>query len=336
MNKKFGRLMFDINGTCLSDEDKSLIENKHVGGLILFSRNFQSFQQIKGLIAEIKNIKDNIIIAVDQEGGRVQRFNKDFTKIPSMQEVSEYVKNINDSLFLKELGWLISSELVAAGIDINFSPVLDIDKNTSSIIGDRAFSDKSEEVILYASNFVDGMHEAGMKSTGKHFPGHGGIHADSHKEIAIDRRTLDELLQSDIKPYKDLVKKLDAVMCAHILYPLIDSNIPSFSNRWIEDILKKEIQYDGVVFSDDLSMFGAGDDVFPSKAIKSINAGCDMILACNNRKETINIINAFEENGVSLSSKIYKMKKGLETNWNDLKANRRRSIIRNKLQNIES
>ena len=139
MNTEYGRLMLDIEGTSLSDEDKSLIESKHVGGIIFFSRNFNSFDQIKDLVRQIKNIKENIIIAVDQEGGRVQRFNKDFTKIPSMQEVSEYVKNINDSLFLKELGWLISSELVAAGIDINFSPVLDIDKNTSSIIGDRAF-----------------------------------------------------------------------------------------------------------------------------------------------------------------------------------------------------
>ena len=182
MNKEYGRLMVDIEGISLSDEDKLLIENKHVGGIIFFARNFTSFDQIKDLVDQIKNIKENIIVAVDQEGGKVQRFDKDFTKIPSMQKVSEYAKNINDILFLKEIGWLISSELVAAGIDINFAPVLDIDKNTSSVIGDRAFSDKAEEVIFLASRFIDGMHEAGMKSTGKHFPGHGGIYADSHKE----------------------------------------------------------------------------------------------------------------------------------------------------------
>ena len=130
----------------------------------------------------------------DQEGGRVQRFNIDFTKIPSMQKVSEYAKSMNDVLFLKEIGWLISSELVAAGIDVNFAPVLDIDRNTSSVIGDRAFSDKADEVVFLASRFIDGMHEAGMKSTGKHFPGHGGIYEDSHKEIAKDSRNLDELL----------------------------------------------------------------------------------------------------------------------------------------------
>ena len=336
MNKEYGRLMIDIEGISLSDEDKLLIESKHIGGIIFFTRNFTSFDQIKDLVDQIKNIKENIIIAVDQEGGRVQRFNKDFTKIPSMQKVSEYAKNNDDILFLKEIGWLISSELVAAGIDINFAPVLDIDKNTSSIIGDRAFSDKAEEVIFLASRFIDGMHEAGMKSTGKHFPGHGGIYADSHKEIAKDSRTLDELLQSDIKPYKELLKKLDAVMCAHVLYSLIDSNIPSFSNYWIKDILKKEIQYDGLVFSDDLSMFGAGDETYPSKAMKSINAGCDMILVCNNRKEINNIINAFEENEVSLSNKIYKMKKDFDTDWIELKVSKRRTIIKDKLNNIRS
>ena len=336
MNKEYGRLMIDIEGISLSDEDKLLIESKHVGGIIFFARNFTSFNQIKDLIDQIRNIKENIIIAVDQEGGKVQRFDKDFTKIPSMQKVSEYAKNNDDILFLKEIGWLISSELVAAGIDINFAPVLDIDKNTSSIIGDRAFSDKADEVVLLASKFIDGMHEAGMKSTGKHFPGHGGIYEDSHKEIAKDSRNLDELLQSDIKPYKELLKKLDAVMCAHVLYSLIDSDIPSFSNYWIKDILKKEIQYDGLVFSDDLSMFGAGDETYPSKAMKSINAGCDMILVCNNRKEITNIINAFEENEVSLSNKIYKMKKDFDTDWIELKVSKRRTIIKDKLNNIRS
>ena len=328
--------MIDINGVSLSNEDRLLISNKHVGGLIFFSRNFNSFDQIKDLVDQIKNIKENIIIAVDQEGGRVQRFNKDFSKVPSMQKVSEYAKNNNDYLFLKEIGWLISSELVAAGIDINFAPVLDIDKNTSSIIGNRALSNDVEEVILMASCFIDGMHEAGMKSTGKHFPGHGGIYDDSHKEMAKDGRSLLELLESDIKPYKKLVKKLDAVMCAHVLYPAIDNYIPSFSNHWIQEILKKEIQYDGLIFSDDLSMLGAGDESSSTKAIKSIDAGCDMILVCNSRKEITNIINAFEENEVSLSNKIYKMKKDLDIDWNELRDSKRRTIIKDKLNNIRS
>ena len=335
MIKKFGRLMLDINGTFLSDEDKLLIENKHVGGLILFSRNFQSFHQIKDLITEIKNIKDNIIVAVDQEGGRVQRFNKEFSKIPSMQKISNYAKANNDDLFLKEVGWLISSELIASGVDINFAPVLDIDDSTSSVIGDRAFANNVSEVIKMSSNFIDGMHEAGMSSTGKHFPGHGGIYADSHIELAKDLRLINDLEDKDIKVYKNLANKLDAVMCAHVLFPNINKDLPSYSSFWLKDILKENIKFDGLIFSDDLSMLGAGDESFTDKAIKSIEAGCDMILVCNNRNEAIKVINAFDENNVSLSGKIFNMTKKLKVDWDKLIKSKRREIIKEKLKQIE-
>ena len=335
MNKKFGRLMFDINGTCLSDEDKLLIENKHVGGLILFSRNFQSFQQIKGLIAEIKSIKDNIIIAVDQEGGRVQRFNKEFSKIPSMQKISNYAKANDDDLFLKEVGWLISSELIASGVDINFAPVLDIDENTSSVIGDRAFANNVSEVIKMSSNFIDGMHEAGMSSTGKHFPGHGGIYEDSHTEHVEDLRLMKDLQDKDIKVYEELSKKLDAVMCAHVLFPKINRDLPSYSSFWLKETLKENLKFEGLIFSDDLSMFGAGDESFTDKAIMSLEAGCDMILVCNNRNEVINVINAFDQNNVSLSSKMSKMTKKLKVDWDNLIKSTRREAIKEKLKQIE-
>ena len=335
MIKKFGRLMLDINGTFLSDEDKLLIENKHVGGLILFSRNFKSFHQIKDLITEIKNIKDNIIIAVDQEGGRVQRFNKEFSKIPSMQKISNYAKAKNDDLFLREVGWLISSELIASGVDINFAPVLDIDDTSSSVIGDRAFANNVSEVIKMSSNFIDGMHEAGMSSTGKHFPGHGGIYADSHIELVKDLRLMNDLEDKDIKVYKNLAKKLDAVMCAHVLFPNINKDLPSYSSFWLKDILKENIKFDGIIFSDDLSMIGAGDESFKDKAIKSLKAGCDMIIVCNNRNEAINVIDAFDENNVSLSSKIFNMTKKLKVDWNKLIKSKRREIIKEKLKQIE-
>jgi beta-N-acetylhexosaminidase len=335
MIKKFGRLMLDINGTFLSDEDKLLIENKHVGGLILFSRNFKSFHQIKDLITEIKNIKENIIIAVDQEGGRVQRFNKEFAKIPSMQKISNYAKANNDDLFLKEVGWLISSELIASGVDINFAPVLDIDDSTSSVIGDRAFANNVSEVIKMSSNFIDGMHEAGMSSTGKHFPGHGGIYADSHIELVKDLRLMNDLEDKDIKVYKNLAKKLDAVMCAHVLFPNINKDLPSYSSFWLKDILKENIKFDGLIFSDDLSMLGAGDESFTDKAIKSIEAGCDMIIVCNNRSEAIKVINAFDENNVSLSGKIFNMTKKLKVDWDKLIKSKRRENIKEKLKQIE-
>ena len=334
MNIEYGRLMLDIDGTSLSNEDKDLLMNKHVGGLIFFSRNFESFNQITNLVHEIRNIKENIIIAVDQEGGRVQRFNKEFTKIPTMQEVAKYANSNNDMSFLKEVGWLISSELIAAGIDLNFAPVLDIDDKTSRIIGDRAFANNALDVISLTSNFIDGMHEAGMKSTGKHFPGHGGIFEDSHIELAEDHRELDELMGLDIKPYIELSNKLDAIMCAHILFPNIDKYIPSYSRYWLKDILREKIKYKGLIFSDDLSMFGAGDLSFANKAVKSIEAGCDMILVCNNRYEAINVIEAFEKNDIDLSKKIHQMRKTSNTDWDDLSRNNRRSVVKEKLKTI--
>ena len=334
MNIEYGRLMLDIDGTFLSNEDKDLLMNKHVGGLIFFSRNFESFNQITNLVHEIRNIKENIIIAVDQEGGRVQRFNKEFTKIPTMQEVAKYANSNNDMSFLKEVGWLISSELIAAGIDLNFAPVLDIDDKTSSIIGDRAFANNALDVISLTSNFIDGMHEAGMKSTGKHFPGHGGIFEDSHIELAEDHRELDELMGLDIKPYIELCNKLDAIMCAHILFPNIDKYIPSYSRYWLKDILREKIKYNGLIFSDDLSMFGAGDLSFANKAVKSIEAGCDMILVCNNRCQAINVVEAFEKNDIDLSKKIHLMRKTSNTDWDDLSRNNRRSVVKEKLKTI--
>jgi beta-N-acetylhexosaminidase len=202
MTDSYGRLMIDVDGKSLSEDDKFLISKNHVGGLILFSRNFDSYEQLKNLVKEIHAIKENIIIAVDQEGGRVQRFEKEFTKIPSMREVSIFKRENDDQEFIKDLAWLVSSELISVGIDINFAPVLDINRNISSVIGDRSFSDNFSELINNASDYIDGMHEAGMKSTGKHFPGHGNVIEDSHLELAKDQRKLQDLITTDIKPYR--------------------------------------------------------------------------------------------------------------------------------------
>ncbi len=334
MKSKYGRLMLDIDGTSLTNEDKALITNKHVGGLILFSKNFESFQQTSDLISEVREIKENILIAVDQEGGRVQRFNKEFTKIPSMQEISKFAKQYKDLSICKDIGWLISSELIAAGIDINFAPVLDLDENKSSIIGNRAFSNDPDEVISMASDFIDGMHQAGMSSTGKHFPGHGGVIEDSHKELPEDIRQLDDLMNFDMRPYIKLANKLDAIMCAHILFPNVDKSIPSFSKHWIKEILRNKIKYDGLIFSDDLTMLGAGGELCSEKARKSIQAGCDMVLVCNNRKEIESVINVFDEIGVEPSERLSKMKKSININWNELNDSDRKSNINIKLEKI--
>ena len=319
----FGRLMISIDGTTLSISDKDLIRNRHVGGIILFTRNFHSQPQIEELCSEIKNIKNNIIIAVDQEGGRVQRFNGEYTQLPSMQVLGDYCISNNDYSFAADVGWLMSLELIASGVDISFAPVLDVDRNTSSIIGNRSFSNKPQNVVDIASHFIQGMSEAGMKATGKHFPGHGGIKEDSHIAEPIDIRSHNELMDTDLKPFIELKDKLSAVMTAHITYPDIDNVCVSFSKIWLKNVLQNNIGFNGVIFSDDLTMKGAGNTSMDEKAIKALNAGCDMVLVCNDYKGANSVINRFEKEDIDLNSRIGMMQKTKTCNWDDLADNPR-------------
>ena len=315
--------MISIDGTTLSSSDKDLIRNRHVGGIILFTRNFHSQPQIEELCSEIKNIKNNIIIAVDQEGGRVQRFNGEYTQLPSMQVLGDYCLNNNNYGFAADVGWLMSLELIASGVDISFAPVLDVDRNTSSIIGNRSFSNKPQNVVDIASHFIQGMSEAGMKATGKHFPGHGGIKEDSHIAEPIDTRSKDDLIDNDLKPFIELKDKLSAVMTAHITYPDIDNVCVSFSKIWLKNVLQNNIGFNGVIFSDDLTMKGAGNTSMDEKAIKALNAGCDMVLVCNDYKGANSVINRFEKEDIDLNSRIGMMQKTKTCNWDDLADNPR-------------
>ena len=315
--------MISIDGMTLSSSDKDLIRNRHVGGIILFTRNFHSQPQIEELCSEIKNIKNNIIIAVDQEGGRVQRFNGEYTQLPSMQVLGDYCISNNDYSFAADVGWLMSLELIASGVDISFAPVLDVDRNTSSIIGNRSFSNKPQNVVDIASHFIQGMSEAGMKATGKHFPGHGGIKEDSHIAEPIDIRSHNELMDTDLKPFIELKDKLSAVMTAHITYPDIDNVCVSFSKIWLKNVLQNNIGFNGVIFSDDLTMKGAGNTSMDEKAIKALNAGCDMVLVCNDYKGANSVINRFEKKDIDLNSRIGMMQKTKTCNWDDLADNPR-------------
>ena len=334
MKDLFGRIMIDVAGTSISKEDKHLIANKNIGGIIFFSRNFISLEQIQNLIIEIKSVKENILFAVDQEGGRVQRFTGEFSKLPSLQEIYKYSKENNDPDFCKEIAWLTSSELIAAGIDVNFAPVVDLNEGSSMIIGDRSFSSNSDDVIKFAENYIEGMHQAGMKATAKHFPGHGGVAEDSHLVLPEDKRSLEELMLSDIKPYLKLSEKIDAVMCAHVLFSSIDINIPSYSNFWLNKFLREQLKYKGIVFSDDLSMVGAGDYECKYRAQKSIEAGCDMILICNNRKDVIETVKHFDELGIDPVKKISTMKINNQINWDELIESEKVISIKNKLKQI--
>ena len=333
--KSFGRLMTSLEGTSLTFEDKKLLSNKHVGGIILFSKNFESHLQIQSLCSEIKAVKENIIIAVDQEGGRVQRFKNEFTALPSMQDLGNYAIKKNNMGICHEIGWLMASELTASGIDISFAPVLDVDRETSSIIGNRAFSNDPNLVCKLAGQLINGMNEAGMKATGKHFPGHGGIFEDSHISEPVDIRSYEELLEIDLKPFIELKNNLGALMTAHITFPKVDDICVSYSDIWIKKILKEKLAFEGTVLSDDLSMKGAGDFSMGKKAMKSIKAGCDMVLVCNDYDGTMDVIDAFEKNDVQTSAKIKDLKNFADTNWDDLENQDRVKDIKNIIIEME-
>ena len=335
MNK--ASLMIDIEGPFLSQEDIELIGSPHVGGIILFERNFLDRNQITDLCFEIKSKKPEIIIAVDQEGGRVQRFKKGFSQIPPMQRLGDMVSYDKQAgLYLcKNTGWLIASELIASGIDLSFSPVLDLDQDLSSILGDRAFSDQIYIVIECARAFIFGMNEAGMACVGKHFPGHGSISEDSHLEKPIDRRALNEIENKDLIPFKELINNLDGIMTAHILFPDVDERITTFSKIWIKQILREQMKFEGMIFSDDLSMEGTNEfKSFYDKTKNAIISGCEMVLICNNREGAKDALKYFEENNIEASEKIFSMLMANDVSWKDLEKNKIRSKISNELKKL--
>ena len=335
MNK--ASIMLDIEGKSLSNEDRTLIKSPHVGGIILFSRNFESKEQLIDLCFEIKSIKPEILIAADQEGGRVQRFKEGFSNIPSMQRLGDLVAHDTERglSLCRRVGWLMASEMIATGIDISFAPVLDLDKDTSSIIGDRSFSEQIDIVVNSAKAFIFGMAEAGMASTGKHFPGHGGIEEDSHLVTPIDNRSFSDLESNDLVPYRELVEVLDGVMTAHITFPEIDTSAVSFSNKWIQTILRENLNFKGMVFSDDLSMKGADTaGNYINKAKLSVNAGCDMILICNDRAGAKEILKYFEENNIPKSEKVYSMLMSNDVSWKDLEKSTLRDKLKNEINNL--
>ena len=335
--KTYGRLMLDLAGTELQPAERKLLANKHVGGVIFFARNIATRQQVCELVADIRSCSDSILIAVDQEGGRVQRFKQGFTALPPMQVLGDLVtSNSKQGLELaKDVGWLMASEVLACGLDISFAPVLDVDRDYSSIIGDRAFSDCPNQVILAAKAFISGMNEAGMAATGKHFPGHGGVIADSHLEAPVDNRAMTELEERDLKPFISLCDDLAAVMPAHITFPNIDSSSVGFSKYWLQQILRSEIGFEGVIFSDDLTMKGA--DVaggYIEKSEVALAAGCDMILVCNCPEGALEVLAHLQKLEVKGCEKIATMRASRTVNWQNLSDNRRYQQTIKKLQQL--
>ncbi|RZG74878.1 beta-N-acetylhexosaminidase [Acinetobacter wuhouensis] len=291
-----GALMLDIAGTELTQEDIELLQAPQVGGMILFSRNIESPAQVRALTDHMRRIRPDILIAVDQEGGRVQRLKNGFTLLPAMGKFGElYLTQPEKALELAEqCGWLMSIEVLAVGIDFSFAPVLDLN-DISDVIGDRAFAKNVNDIVPLASAFMKGMQRAGMATTGKHFPGHGSVKADSHVAAAIDTREYQDIYDNDMQSFIKLQSQLDALMPAHVIYEKVDPNPAGFSPYWIQKVLRQELKFDGVLFSDDLSMQAAcvagGAD---ARIRAALDAGCDMGLVCNNRESACTALSGIE------------------------------------------
>ena len=293
-------LIIDTANGSISATDRERLLHPLVGGIILFARHWENRQHLLELCAEIKSLRTDLLITVDHEGGRVQRFKTDgFTHLPPMRSLGErwlqMSKREGDSALAamnaaSACGFVLASELRACGVDFSFTPVLDLDWGGSTVIGDRAFAQDARIVTALSQALMAGLRQAGMRNCGKHFPGHGFVRADSHTEIPVDKRSLRAILQDDAAPYGWLSNSLDSVMPAHVIYPKVDSLPAGFSPKWLNDILREKMQFLGCIFSDDLSMEGArqigGKTVsYTEAAVAALNAGCDMVLLCNQSQE---------------------------------------------------
>lgn len=290
-------LMMDLAGLSVSEEEAVLLQHPQVGGIILFTRNFSNKSQLIDLVKSVRTIRADLLIAVDHEGGRVQRFRDEFSLIPAMGDILP-AANGDMSLaqrWSKELGFLMAIELVACDIDLSFAPVLDVN-GISDVIGKRSFSPNPQEVSLLAASFIEGMNQAGMAAVGKHFPGHGSVKADTHVAMAEDNRLKEDIFNHDIKPFQQLMaqQQLNGVMPAHVVYTQVDANPAGFSSYWLQDVLRQDLAFDGVIFSDDLGMKGAsfaGD--YLGRAQAALSAGCDMILVCNDPEGVKTLLSEF-------------------------------------------
>lgn len=286
-------IITSISGLVLTDIDKEILQSPKIAGVILFKYNFSSFKQLVNLTTAIKNINQDLTISVDHEGGRVWRFNdENFTKLPAVNTLESILKQDKNRAIATafEYGEIIAKDLKKAGIDFSYTPVLDIDYQNSSVIGDRAFAGNSEDITLLAGSLIDGVHSQNMPVVGKHFPGHGFAKADSHLELPIDNRDIIEI-EKDMLPYRNLIDKLDYIMPAHIVYPQIDDKPASFSSVWLKDILRNNLGFKGKIISDDLSMMGAKiyQDI-KQRVEFALGSGNDLVLICNDINATTGAI----------------------------------------------
>lgn len=286
MSERLGPVMLDIAGPQLGAAEHELLRHPRAGGVILFSRNYRSPQQLSELCAAIRALrKPELLIAVDHEGGRVQRFQDGFSRIPAMRRLGEAWDQDRAiaCAAARDIGCVLAGELLACGVDFSFTPVLDVDFGASSVIGERAFHADPAAIAQLAGSLIAGLRDAGMAGVGKHFPGHGYVRADSHLAVPVDERSFAEIERVDLVPYRQLIKDgLTAVMPAHVIYPRVDAQPAGFSSKWLRQILRVQLGFDGMIFSDDLSMEGASvAGGVAERGAAALAAGCDMVLMCN-------------------------------------------------------
>jgi beta-N-acetylhexosaminidase len=291
-----GPVMLDLRGTELAPDERELLRHPQTGGVVLFARNYDNPAQLAALTGAIHALRSPpLLIAVDQEGGRIQRFRSGFTVLPACRVIGGRYDRDNRAgrELARQCGWLMAAELRAAGVDFSLAPVLDLDHGRSTVIGDRAFHRSPDAVAELARACAHGMRAAGMAAVGKHFPGHGAVAADSHHELPIDRRSFADIAGADLVPFERLAGELAGIMPAHVVYPDLDTQPAGFSRRWLHEVLRGRCGFRGTIFSDDLSMAGAHViGGYAERAGAALEAGCDMILICNRQDAAAQLLNA--------------------------------------------
>ena len=330
------RLILDLETTILTAQEKKILLEPCVLGVILFARNIESREQVTALCEQVKVLRADLLICIDQEGGRVRRLRNGYTALPAMANYGEiYDSSPAQALEqIKDLGWLLGEELKASFIDFSFTPVLDLDYKNSQVIGDRAFHQEPEIVSELAEALIEGLHSAGVACCGKHYPGHGWVAADSHLELPCDDREFEAIFNSDLLPFRNLAPQLDSIMPAHVVYQRCDKAPAGFSSYWL-DYLKKDLAFAGVVFSDDLAMAGAAaTGSYAQRAEQALSAGCDVVLVCNDRAGAIEVITYLNNTSWEEPPQLNAMFAKNRSSWKELLQLERYVVVQEKIQNI--